>query len=222
MKSIMLSIKPKYCELIANGKKTIEVRKSRPKAEPPFKCYIYCTLPPKQDLFRNGHFLEYANELIRLQNGDIVYEYGMRLLCEQGKYDSDNFLCKKVIGEFICDDILQYKLADVSTDVGTFYYYERYITEKNYKVNSLDDCLNDDELLSYGGYNNSLYGWHISDLVIYDKAKTLEDFARACIGGNDCPNCRLFDFAELECTRERLKRPPQSWCYVEELGGENK
>ena len=201
MKSIMLSIKPKYCELIANGKKTIEVRKSRPKAEPTFKCYIYCTLPPKQDLFRNGHFLEYANELIRLQNGDIVYEYGMRLLCEQGKYDSDNFLCKKVIGEFICDDILQYKLADVSTDVGTFYYYERYITEKNYKVNSLDDCLNDDELLSYGGYNYSLYGWHISDIVIYDIAITLDDFARACIGGNDCPNCRWVDFAELECTR---------------------
>lgn len=41
MKSVMLSIKPKYCELIANGKKTIEVRKTRPKIETPFKCYIY-------------------------------------------------------------------------------------------------------------------------------------------------------------------------------------
>ena len=50
--------------------------------------------------------------------------------------------------------------------------------------------------------------------------KKLEDFTRACIGENDCPNCRLFDFAELEGTRERLQRPPLSWCYVEELGGE--
>lgn len=42
MKAVLLSIKPKYCELIANGKKTIEVRKNAPKIEPPFKCYIYC------------------------------------------------------------------------------------------------------------------------------------------------------------------------------------
>jgi len=208
MKSIMLSIQPKYCEMIANGKKTIEVRKSSPKAEPPFKCYIYCTLPPKQDLFRNGHFLEYANELIRLQNGDIVYDYGMRLLCEQGKYDSDNFLCKKVIGEFVCDGIIPLH------DTG-----EAIVAITDYDIAAC--CLDYDELHAYAN-GKPIYGWHISDLVIYDKAKKLEDFARACIGGNDCPNCRLFDFAELECNRERLKRPPQSWCYVEELGGENK
>lgn len=43
MKAIMLSIQPKYCELIASGKKTVEVRKTRPKIETPFKCYIYET-----------------------------------------------------------------------------------------------------------------------------------------------------------------------------------
>jgi len=43
MNSVLISIKPKYCELIANGKKTIEVRKTRPKIETPFKCYIYMT-----------------------------------------------------------------------------------------------------------------------------------------------------------------------------------
>ena len=43
MKAVMLSIRPQWCELIANGKKTIEVRKSRPKLETPFKCYIYET-----------------------------------------------------------------------------------------------------------------------------------------------------------------------------------
>lgn len=43
MKSVLISIKPKDCELIANGSKTIEVRKTRPKIEIPFKCYIYCT-----------------------------------------------------------------------------------------------------------------------------------------------------------------------------------
>ena len=43
MKSILQSIRPQYCELIAAGKKTIEVRKTRPKLDVPFKAYIYCT-----------------------------------------------------------------------------------------------------------------------------------------------------------------------------------
>lgn len=46
--AVLLSVRPKWCELIANGKKTVEVRKTKPKAEPPFKCYIYCTKPSKK------------------------------------------------------------------------------------------------------------------------------------------------------------------------------
>ena len=40
MKAVLISIKPKWCELIASGKKTVEVRKTRPKIDTPFKCYI--------------------------------------------------------------------------------------------------------------------------------------------------------------------------------------
>ena len=43
MKAVLMSIRPQWCELIASGKKTIEVRKTRPKLETPFKVYIYCT-----------------------------------------------------------------------------------------------------------------------------------------------------------------------------------
>lgn len=42
-KAVLLSIRPKWVELIASGKKTIKVRKTRPKLETPFKCYIYET-----------------------------------------------------------------------------------------------------------------------------------------------------------------------------------
>lgn len=42
-KAVMLSILPKWCAKIASGEKTIEVRKTKPKLETPFKCYIYCT-----------------------------------------------------------------------------------------------------------------------------------------------------------------------------------
>ena len=64
MKSVMLSIRPQWCELIANGKKTIEVRKSRPKLDTPFKCYIYCTAPKKFYMI-SGHMatsMEYLHQ----------------------------------------------------------------------------------------------------------------------------------------------------------------
>lgn len=45
MKSVMISIQPKWCELIASGKKTVELRKTKPDIDTPFKVYIYCTKP---------------------------------------------------------------------------------------------------------------------------------------------------------------------------------
>lgn len=44
MKSVLISIRPKLCEKITSGEKTIEVRKTRPKIKTPFKCYIYCAI----------------------------------------------------------------------------------------------------------------------------------------------------------------------------------
>ena len=44
MKAVLLSIQPKWVEKICSKIKTIEVRKTRPKIETPFKCYIYCTI----------------------------------------------------------------------------------------------------------------------------------------------------------------------------------
>lgn len=43
MKAILMSIKPKWCERIFSGEKTIEVRKTAPKLKPPFKVYVYQT-----------------------------------------------------------------------------------------------------------------------------------------------------------------------------------
>lgn len=50
-KAVLISIRPEWCQLIANGEKTIEVRKTRPRLDTPFECYIYCTLPkyPHED-----------------------------------------------------------------------------------------------------------------------------------------------------------------------------
>ena len=42
-KAVLISIRPEWVEKIARGEKTVEVRKTRPKLEAPFKCYVYRT-----------------------------------------------------------------------------------------------------------------------------------------------------------------------------------
>lgn len=186
MKAVMLSIRPEWCEKIASGRKTVELRKSRPKLETPFKCYIYCTLPPNSELFTHGCIREYANELIRLQNGKIVYGYGMQLCCdpEHRPYTKDNFLCKKVIGEFVCDGFLSHcEMANAD------------IAEQTALVRR-------EEIHKYSN-GKEVFGWHISELKIYDKPKELTEFL--------VEDNRTFDCPQLVA----MKRAPQSWCYVE-------
>lgn len=42
-KSVLISIRPRWVNLILSGKKTLEIRRTRPNLKPPFKCYIYCS-----------------------------------------------------------------------------------------------------------------------------------------------------------------------------------
>ena len=47
-KAVLLSIRPNWCKKIANLRKTVEIRKTAPNLEVPFKCYIYCTKPEEK------------------------------------------------------------------------------------------------------------------------------------------------------------------------------
>lgn len=173
MKAVLISIQPKWCELIANGKKTIEVRKTRPKIETSFKCYIYCT---KDELLTRSHL------------------YGKIYVASSRKYQSalekngNITLSGNVIGEFVCDSIEDFSkwqnaypslLIHINLYAGT---------NSDYKF--LDGYLR--------GHKTG-YGWHISDLKIYDKPKELSEFSK-------------YGFEETVS----LKRPPQSWMYVED------
>ena len=95
MKSVLISIRPNWCELIASGKKTIEVRKTRPKIETPFKCYIYETNWKDNTYWKNKHkgklgkvigeFVcdridEYLCEEYEWGDGDISLEYRIRFV----------------------------------------------------------------------------------------------------------------------------------------------
>ncbi len=167
-KAVMLSIRPKWCEKIVSGEKTIEVRKTRPKLDTPFKCYIYCTLPkyPHEDFI--------ATDYPRPQ----FYGGG------------------KVIGEFTCDRI--YELAPL-----------------NHAPDDVEKqaCLTREEIVNY--LKGTGYGWHIVNLKIYDTPRELSEFERPY----ECNECDAKWATECNaCHKEgKIKRPPQSWCYVEAM-----
>jgi hypothetical protein len=215
MKSVLISIQPKWCAKIASGTKTIEVRKTAPKIATPFKCYIYCTKgnpnDPHQRLETHA-----TNGKIKLANGT-------------------------VFAEFICDRITTtavWRLLDKTGKCA-----KRTDAEKEFPELA---CLTIPEIREYAGSNQRIvYGWHISDLVIYDKPKELYEFYKcgaATVEELDeqlCNYCVRTDYGEHrssltpngywscegawcdEAYREYLDteyvltRPPQSWCYVE-------
>ena len=109
-KAVLISIRQEWCQKIMEGRKTIEVRKTRPKMNPPFKCYIY--------------------------------------KCGNGK----------VIGEFVCDEIISIDGAGkIPSDIAR------------------PTCLEPAELHQYLGAAVGC-GWHISNLKIYDHPRDLWEF----------------------------------------------
>lgn len=75
--------------------------------------------------------------------------------------------------------------------------------------------LTDVEIMEYLGNGKQGYGWHISNLMIYDKPKELSDFHQACAP------CIYYKWCAKSKCPDALKKAPQSWCYVEELPDDN-
>jgi len=201
MKSVLISIKPTWCNLIVSGKKTMEVRRTHPKIKTPFKCYIYET-KARSDL---PTFVD--------EDGHVLYTgHG------------------QVIGEFVCD-----KIYDIEPHYDIPNFCNQYIG--GWKFGDGEPCLSFAELGAYLGGKHG-YAWHISDLKIYDEPKELSEFAitdKEAIRQCEYREQSYYAFTDTgyikngfyckvkddwcfgECKRKALTRPPQSWCYVEEL-----
>lgn len=200
MKEVLISIQPKWVEKIASGQKTIEVRKSRPKTEMPFKCYIYKTMGKRKDCF--------AREIQKYFNcGKVIGEF----ICDK----IDNYECElwndeayELIRQFNYDEYgeIEYKHG----------------AENNENCEMLNKgCLTWQDIRKYLGQGlNTCYAWHISNLKIYDKPKELSEFYTKCnIPENKCKLCDNCydreDYYGRHYAVKKMTRPPQSWCYVE-------
>lgn len=102
-----------------------------------------------------------------------------------------------VIGEFMCTSCEPFT-----------------ISSSNMRVLSELSRVPVPDLYSYAK-GKTLYGWRIKDPIIYDEPIPLSKFFRACNKepGTDCSDCVYL--GEHSC--KSIKRPPQSWCYVESL-----
>ena len=136
-------------------------------------------------------------------------------------------LLGKVIGEFVCDCI-DNLCPDYEPVRQQFFYNNDW---ENNDWNSKNHCLTSEELLAYGK-GKMLYGWHISDLKIYDQPRELSDYYKSSGSCEDCKylqvdywgdgfcnmNKQFLDYYDgyISCERCcKITCAPQSWLYVE-------
>ena len=199
MKAILISDHAKWCALMMNGIKKIEVRKGTALYKATQKLideygyaefYVYCTkgkpnlwMPYEYDCFE----LDEASQPY-LSDKPIVY--------------IDIKMNGKVLFKFRC-----YKVERIMFMNGVFIDETRLLKQS---------CLNKDELFWYLAPQNSIvresgYALHIDDLEIFDRPKELSEFYPYCKD----EKCEYRKNHCSICHRVPLTKAPQSWCYVE-------
>lgn len=212
-RAVLLSIRPEWCKKILSGEKTVEIRKSCPAHGTPFKVYIYCTLAGSDSLF-----VDALNRDVAAWNRGGWPEKRGRVIGE--------FTCKKITGLTHVGETGSWEPASLYVMApGSYYKPADELLEAA--------CMSKETAEKYlKGCDGC--GWHISDLKIYDNPKPLSCFSKhgfsslfgtSVCGNEDCkyyepsddrmvpPTCGLNGYCSLH-------RPPQSWCYVEELKDE--
>lgn len=190
---ILASLKPYYYYLIGERKKNIEVRKSALKNLPQ-DIVFYMSKDEKSFAKIPKEF----QEKYRKHFGKI----GIKVVVD--KVDAYNFH----------EGLTEFNSMGLPSRI----YGSYLIFADDYK----SMCLSYDEVKSYGN-RKTIYGWHISDLKIYDKPKNLSEFYRPCSYSGICYSCERFrpngtpndkpnDFCDGTITR-----PPQSYMWVKEL-----
>ena len=188
---ILASLKPYYYYLIGERKKNIEVRKSALKNLPQ-DIVFYMSKDEKSFAKIPKEF----QEKYRKHFGKI----GIKVVCD--KVDEYNFH----------EGLTEFNSMGLPSRI----YGSYLIFADDYK----SMCLSYDEVKSYGN-RKTIYGWHISNLKIYDKPKELGEFRKS---GFMTEEEWLFNlYPNTHCHYEawakkfEITRPPQSYMWIKEL-----
>lgn len=189
MKAVLISIKPNWCKLIWSGMKTVEVRKTRPTLETPFKAYIYCT-------GHDGWVMKLPKAGVQKMDSRVIGEF----TCDK----IDRLAHVEAMGsneppklQIVTPD-LWYKPADELLQAA---------------------CLTEAQAKKYlkggDGYGWNISNLKIYDKPV--KLKNFWAI-QPCTHRGDCCTCRRWDAKKLICRGEAfgIERPPQSWYYVED------
>lgn len=192
MKSVLISIKPKWVDKIASGEKTIEVRKSAPK-QVPFKAYIYCTKT------KNKWSLCDYEGAYQNSKGEIVYAQ------------------QHIIGEFVCDKVYSIKNQGSWFSVAD---EEQSVTNEIARQSCLDYEDMVGYLGNKNGYGLHITDLKIYDKpkeLSEFKKPPCDKPEKAC---EKCKY--LYEVDCFEENGRKISRAPQSWMYVEELENEQR
>lgn len=194
MKSVLIAIRPQWVEKICHKIGEDETGKAIYEKRIEVRKTAPKEVPFKCYIYesRNG-----GHRCKHCNEKDSCYSYAPKNV---GCYNGSG----KVIGEFICKN---------ASELDYVYYWNN-----GYEF---ETCLTYRQVADYGK-GKPLYGWHISDLKIYDRPKELSEFSRPCSYSGLCFSCKRTSFKKdgnLLCNT-KITRPPQSWMHVEDLGEE--
>ena len=219
MKAVLMSIRPQWCEKIFNGSKSIEVRKSRPSLDMPFKVYVY------QTKHKGGKAI--VNEVLNsvYGGGKVIGSF----ICDKiTRYESefwDDDTYERIQEPWEPSDFAEYGEYEYDTigENGEFY-------GKGIEL-SKQSCLSWSELRNYVGQGiRDFYGWHITEPKLFDKPRELREFYTKCdkTGDCECEDCLHLQvvLSSYPCdddvytwcgvdNKKPISRPPQSYCFVE-------
>jgi len=180
---VIASIQPQWCRLILPCIKTLEIRKTAPNLKPPFKVWTYCTLAGSKSFFCDNLHGDVA-----AWNKEKWEERKGHVICE--------FTCDRIDKLYYDSDIL-YGI-DHPNDYG-------------FKIMETSR-LTLQQIADYFKCKDG-YGWHISDLVVYERPLEISEFIRPCSTPYQCESCEKL-IASYGCA-QTIRRPPQSWCYAQ-------
>lgn len=220
MRAIMISVKPKWCALEMNGKKSTEIRKNKALANAIQKLidekgfadiFVYCT----KDNYNHLHKLYDHSTDETLGYSRSYYETN-----NVRKWEVEpQPLNGKVLFKFRCYKVeeIQYKPRELFES--DMYYVGSLISNSILSLIGDDlynkSCLSHDEMHKY--LQKQLgYAIHISDLEIFDKPKELSDFIH-WVSYKKCKKCPLEECYGIKCPEiKTLTKAPQNFCYVVE------